>query len=84
MTPTISEEAVLQADPDAIVTGSVDPQGADNLDGWRRLRALRAAREGNLITVNPDTLHRPSPRVADGARELCERLDRLRGTPPPR
>lgn len=81
LTPTISEEAVLQADPDAIVTGSVDPQGPDNLDGWRRLRALRAAREGHLIVVNPDTLHRPSPRVADGARELCEKLDRVRGGP---
>ena len=84
LTPTISEEAVLQADPDAIVTGSVDPQGPDNLDSWRRLRALRAARAGHLITVNPDTLHRPSPRVADGAQELCDRLDRVRGTPPTR
>ena len=84
LTPTISEEAVLQADPDAIVTGSVDPQGADNLDGWRRLRALRAARAGRLIVVNPDTLHRPSPRVVDGAQELCDKLDRVRGAPAPR
>ena len=81
LTPTISEEAVLQADPDAIVTGSVDPQGPDNLDGWRRLRALRAAREDHLIVVNPDTLHRPSPRVVDGAQELCEKLDRVRDVP---
>lgn len=81
LTPTISEEAVLQADPDAIVTGSVDPQGPDNLDGWRRLRALRAARDGRLIVVNPDTLHRPSPRVVDGAQELCDKLDRVRAAP---
>jgi iron complex transport system substrate-binding protein len=78
LTPTVSEEAVLQADPDAIVTASVDPAGPDNLDGWRRLRALRAARAGHLIVVNPDTLHRQSPRIADGTRELCEKLDRVR------
>ena len=78
LTPTVSEEAVLQADPDAIVTGSIDPAGPDNLDGWRRLRALRAAREGHLIVVNPDTLHRPSPRMAEGTQELCTRLDAVR------
>jgi iron complex transport system substrate-binding protein len=81
LTPTVNGEAVLQADPDAIVTGSVDPGGADNLDVWRRLPALRAARHGHLLVVNPDTLHRPSPRVAEGARELCEKLDRVRRTP---
>lgn len=85
LTPTVSEEAVLQADPDAIVTGSVDPNGPDNLDGWRRLRSLRAAREGHLFVVNPDTLHRPSPRMADGTRELCVKLDAARrGMSPPR
>ncbi|MFO1216813.1 MAG: cobalamin-binding protein [Burkholderiaceae bacterium] len=81
LTPTVSVEAVLQADPDAIVTGSVDPAGPDNLDGWRALPALRATRNHHLIVVNPDTLHRPSPRVAEGTRDLCERLDRVRAAP---
>lgn len=81
LTPTVNPEAVLQADPDAIVTGSVDPAGADNLDAWRRLPALRAARHGHLLVVNPDTLHRPSPRVAEGTRELCEKLERVRQAP---
>lgn len=81
LTPTVSDEAVLQADPDAIVTGSVDPAGPDNLDAWRKLPALRAARLGHLLVVDPDTLHRPSPRVADGTRELCEKLERVRQAP---
>ena len=78
LTPTLGEEAVIAADPDAIVTGSVDPAGPDNLDGWRRLRSLRATRGGHLIVVDPDKLHRQSDRVIDGARELCEKLDAVR------
>lgn len=78
LTPTVSVEAVLQADPDAIVTGSVDPKGGDNLDRWRQLKTLRAARDGRLLVVNPDTLHRSTDRIVDGIEELCVKLDALR------
>jgi iron complex transport system substrate-binding protein len=78
LTPTLSAEAVVQADPQAIVTGSVDPAGPDNLDTWRRLRDLRATRLGNLIVVDPDTLHRQSDRIAEGVEELCIKLDAAR------
>jgi iron complex transport system substrate-binding protein len=74
LTPTVDEDAVLAADPDVIVTGSVEPAGVDNLDAWRRLRSLRAA----LVVVDPDKLHRQSMRIVDGTRELCERLDAVR------
>lgn len=78
LTPTVSEEAVVQADPDAIVTGSVDPTGPDNLDRWRRLKSLSATRKGNLLVVDPDTLHRQSDRIVIGTRGLCEQLDAAR------
>ena len=78
LTPAIDPEAVLQADPDAIVTGSVDPVGPDHLDRWRALKSLRAARDGRLIVVDPDTLHRATDRMADGIEALCLKLDRLR------
>ncbi len=78
LTPTVSVEAVMRADPDAIVTGSVDPNGPDNLDQWRRLKTLRAARDQHLIVVNPDTLHRSTDRIVDGIEELCLKLDALR------
>lgn len=78
LTPTVSMEAVVQADPDAIVTGSIDPRGPDNLDAWRRLDSLRATRLGNLVVVDPDKLHRQSDRIAEGVAELCESLDAVR------
>ena len=81
LTPAVSAEAVLGADPEAIVTGSVDLQGPDNLDTWRRFKGLRAQRRGNLIVVNPDTLHRQSDRVVEGVAELCQKLDAARIKP---
>jgi iron complex transport system substrate-binding protein len=84
LTPTVSEEAVLLADPDAIVTGWIPAYGgAPPLERWKRLTALRAVRSGRLLTVNPDLLHRQSDRVIFGARELCEKLDGVRGRSPP-
>jgi iron complex transport system substrate-binding protein len=78
LTPTVTEEAVLLADPDAIVTGWNPAYGGAPLSSWQRLGALRAVRNGQLLTVNPDHLHRQSDRVLDGARELCEKLDGVR------
>ena len=78
LTPTVTEEAVLLANPDAIVAGWSDSFGQAPLDGWRRLRALRAARQGHLLLVDPDLLHRQSDRVVQGARELCDKLDAVR------
>lgn len=79
LTPTVDAEAVLRADPDAIVTGSGDPAGADvRLDGWRALKSLRAARQGGLLVVDADTLHRATDRMALGMAGLCRQLDSLR------
>ncbi|HEU5297768.1 MAG TPA: cobalamin-binding protein [Burkholderiaceae bacterium] len=84
LTPTVTEEAVLLTDPDAIVAGRSDSYGETPLGNWRRLRALRATRQGHLLQVNPDLLHRQSDRVVLGARELCEKLDAVRATLPGR
>jgi iron complex transport system substrate-binding protein len=82
LTPTVTEEAVLLADPDAIVTGWIPAHGGAPLDGWKRLGTLRATRTGQLLTLNPDLLHRQSDRVILGARELCEKLDGVRAARP--
>ena len=79
LTPTVTEEAVLLADPEAIVTGWIPAYGGTPpLDTWKRLDALRAVRNGALLTVNPDLLHRQSDRVVLGVQELCEKLDGVR------
>jgi iron complex transport system substrate-binding protein len=78
LTPAVGEEAVLAADPDAIVTGMVPGNATDDLDLWRQREGLRAAALGNLIHVDPDTLHRQSHRIVAGVAELCAKLDAAR------
>jgi iron complex transport system substrate-binding protein len=73
LAPTVNTEAVLQANPEAIVSGS----GAndDALTEWRKFPQLLAVKNGNLLTVNSDTMTRGTPRILDGAQTLCKQLD---------
>lgn len=78
LAPAISEEAVLQADPEAIVAGGTE-------DGWRRWRArwrarteLTAVRRDALYFVSADLLHRHTVRVVDGAEQVCAALEDVR------
>ncbi len=82
LTPTVSAEDVVAADPDAIVTGGREAESRA-LALWRRLPTLRATRQGHLVQVDGDLLSRPSTRIVQGAAELCQKLDAVRATPGP-
>ena len=79
LAPRVSVEAVVAADPDAIVIGAPDADVQDWAAGWRRFAGLRAVRADNLLGVNPDLLNRATPRTLDGVEALCEVLDGARG-----
>lgn len=70
-TPTVSLESLLAADPAAIVVG-------DAVGYWRRYPQLAAVRNNRLISINPDFLNRATPRLLQGARELCAALEKNR------
>ncbi|HEX2530229.1 MAG TPA: cobalamin-binding protein [Burkholderiaceae bacterium] len=76
LAPTISVEAVLKADPDAIITS--DSSKDHVLANWRRFPALKAVARGNLFTVDPDLLTRAGPRILDGAEALCKEIETAR------
>lgn len=73
----VSREAVIAADPDAIVFGAQDDVVGIRR-GWQRFDGLRARRADNLIAVSADTLARATPRMVEGIVELCEALDGAR------
>ncbi len=75
LVPQVSAEAVVAARPDVIVTGRSETALSDGLELWRTLKPLQRT---PLITVNPDRMHRATDRMADGVRELCEKLDVVR------
>lgn len=76
--PTVSAEAVLAADPDAIIAARYDAGDAAWQARWTRFGTLRAAQLGNLISVRADEMHRHGPRALDAAAELCRRIDEAR------
>jgi iron complex transport system substrate-binding protein len=80
LVPAVGIEAVVDADPEAIVTTGTDASAGhdDGLDAWRRLKRLRATARDNLIVLDADTIHRGSPRILDGAAALCRALDDVR------
>jgi iron complex transport system substrate-binding protein len=77
LVPRVSLEAVLAANPEAIVTAS-DRSAAEALANWSNWQQLRAVRDGNLVVIPSDDISRPTPRLLKGARRLCAQLDRIR------
>jgi iron complex transport system substrate-binding protein len=77
MTPTVGVEAVLQANPDAIIASSGSRD--DVLSEWRRFPHLNAVAHGNLLAVDGSLMDRSGPRILDGVENLCRQLDAVRG-----
>lgn len=78
LAPVVNEEAVLKADPEAIIAGGVD----ENWDAWRahwRERAtLTAVKRNALYRIPADLIHRDTLRVLDGAERVCAAIEDAR------
>ncbi len=79
MAPSVSVEAVLAADPEAIIASGMGRDTPVGLEDWRRWTRLKAAARGNLFFVPADLMQRPTPRLLDGAEQLCRHLETARG-----
>ncbi len=77
--PTVSVEAVLAAQPEAIIAGADGAVRPAWLDAWKRWPTLPAVARDNLLVVDANLLHRDGPRFLDGVRQLCAALDVARG-----
>lgn len=88
LAPTVTDEAVLAANPEAIVTtdrGATATRDAlPSLARWRAWPSLTAVARDNLFAIDGDLLTRASPRIAQGAATLCEDLDAARARRPAR
>mgnify|MGYP000479890345 CR=1 FL=1 len=78
LVPRIDDEAVLAADPEVIVAGGRGEGKRGWLAAWQRFPELTAVTRDNLFWVPPSLLQRPTPRLAQGARQLCQRLEMAR------
>lgn len=82
MAPTVSLEAVLQADPEVIVATGMGDAAPEWLDDWKKWSRLTAVKRGNLFHINPDIMQRHTPRILDGTERLCAALDQARSRRP--
>lgn len=78
LVPRISTEAVLAANPEAIVAGGMGEENRHWLTYWERFPSLRAVRRNNLFFVPPSLIQRPTPRLLEGSRIFCEKLEQAR------
>lgn len=75
LAPVVTVESVLSRNPEVILA----PAGEVGvLERWRAWQSLAAVRAGNLRTVPPDTLARPSPRLVQGAADICAAIEASR------
>ena len=78
VSPVVDIEAVLQKNPEAIVTAADRQQSDSGLAMWQRYPAMLAVKRKNLIVVDADFMSRAGPRLIDGAGQLCERIELVR------
>lgn len=78
LSAAVSPEAVVAADPQAMVAGVGDSGHRDVFFRWRSWATVDAVRMDNLFTVPADLINRPTPRLLQAARGLCRDLDTAR------
>jgi iron complex transport system substrate-binding protein len=79
LVPRVSIEAVLEANPEVIVTAGEAGGGSRQwLDDWKQFPQLTAVQAGNLFLEPPDLLARATLRTLEGAQHLCQTLERAR------
>jgi iron complex transport system substrate-binding protein len=75
--PSVSTEAVLQENPEAIIGGE-QHDGQAGIGIWKSYAGLQAVQRGNLFMLDSELLVRATPRIADGIAVLCEKLEEAR------
>ncbi len=84
LAPKVTAEAVLVANPEAIVVSGMAETRAEWLAPWLRWPSVTAVARGNLFHVHPDLINRHTPRILEGAQQLCEQLETARERRPGR
>jgi len=82
MAPTVTVEAVIAANPEAIIASGMGESRPEWLDDWKRWTSISAVARDNLFFVQPELIQRHTPRLLDGAERLCQHLETTRSKRP--
>jgi len=75
LTPTISREAAIQANPQLIASAAEDET---SFESWRRFSQVEAVRHDRFVKLDGSLIARMGPRFVVGAQALCEAIDAVR------
>jgi iron complex transport system substrate-binding protein len=78
LTPTVSWEAAVAADPQLIATSGRQEDAASGFAPWRRFSNVTAVKRQRYAAIDGNLIGRMGPRFADGAAALCEAIERAR------
>ena len=68
--PKLNPEFVVRANPEVIMVGELNDEDLAARPGWKNIRAIKERRICVFPTEVADTIVRPGPRLAEGARHL--------------
>jgi iron complex transport system substrate-binding protein len=78
LTPVISLESVIYAQPQVVLGGSSATTPELYLAAWRQYSDYAKLRNVQVLYVDPDRIQRQTPRILEGARIVCDHLERVR------
>lgn len=73
--PQVSLEQVLKGNPELILAGSHDKKV---LEVWLDWPMVEAVKHRAMVLINPDELHRFTPRALNGVEAVCQAIDAVR------
>ncbi len=76
LAPVVGVESVLKLNPDVIL--STDGDAQQLRQDWQAWRQLNAVKQQHIYAVSPDTTTRATPRLLQGAQEICQALQQAR------
>ena len=76
LAPAIGMESVLKTNPQVILSTEADVREVRQL--WRDWPQIDAVRAQRIYAVSPDTTTRATPRLLQGAQEICAALEQAR------
>jgi iron complex transport system substrate-binding protein len=74
LTPTVSWEAAVAADPQLIATSGRQQDAARDFAPWRRFANVSAVKQQRYVSIDGDLMGRMGPRFVDGAELLCRSI----------
>ncbi len=78
LVPRISREAVIGANPEAILAGGMGEENRHWLTRWEAFPGIEATGKDNLYFIPPSLVQRPTPRMLEGSTLFCEKLEDAR------